>query len=273
MSRTSYRVRFQGGTHFELSGIVDRPADRQPCPVVVFSHCFTCNKDLKAIVRISRALAERGVAVLRYDMTGLGGSDGDFSKTNFHTNVADLCAAIRYTTCELGPVTGLMGHSFGGAASLAVAGKLEATADLLPASPQAVVALAAPSDTVHLAQLLSRMNPAIEDSGRGSVTIGGIDWEIRREMLEDFRRHDLPAAIARIEAATLLLHSPDDETVSYDHALRILGLIQNSPTDSRSASLISLPGADHLLVNSPIDIEFVAESTSAFLRRYAMPPA
>ena len=271
MARTSYRVRFDGGSGFELAGIIDRPDDRETFPVVVFSHCFTCNKDLKAIVRISRALAEQGIGVLRYDMTGLGGSGGDFSQTCFRTNVQDLCSAIQFSTHELGPVTGLVGHSFGGAASLAVAGRLDGEFAFPEHPPKALVTLAAPSDTQHLAHLLSRMDGKIDSEGRGTVTIGGIEWEIRREMLEDFRAHDLTAAIGRISAATLLLHSPVDATVNYDHALRILGLIQNSPEAGRSASLIALQDADHLLVKSSADIDFVAEATAAFLHRYAQP--
>ncbi|HBV63085.1 MAG TPA: alpha/beta hydrolase [Rhodopirellula sp.] len=270
MSRKSYRVNFPGGNGYRLAGIIDRPApdgvSRPSPPIVVFSHCFTCNKDLKAIVRISRTLSEHGIAVLRYDMTGLGGSDGDFAKTNFSTNQADLSAAIRFANTELGRVTALMGHSFGGAVSLAHAGQLS---ELDSAQLKAVITLAAPSDTKHLAQLLSRRDPNIEKLGRGSVTIGGIRWEIERQMLADFRGHDLPAMIPGIKAATLLFHSPHDETVNFDHALRIMGLIQNAPGNSQMPSLIALRNADHLLVNAPEDLQFVAETAAAFLHRYA----
>ena len=271
MARTSYRVRFAGGSGFKLAGIVDRPDDRSSFPVAVFSHCFTCNKDLKAIVRVSRGLAQRGIAVLRYDMTGLGGSKGDFSRTNFTTNVADLNAAIEFAATELGPVTALIGHSFGGAASLAVAGSPVDSNWPRDRVPQAVVTLAAPSDTQHLARLLAKMDPAIESSGLGSVIIGGLQWTIRRETLTDLRQHDLAALIARIEAATLLFHSPVDGTVSFDHALRIMGLIQNAPDRSTPVSLVALDQADHLLDDPPSDIEFVVATTAAFLSRYAQP--
>ena len=205
MARKSYRVKFAGGNGFQLAGIVDRPdpnaggIGQQAMPIVVFSHCFTCNKDLKAIVRISRALSEHGIAVLRYDMTGLGGSDGDFSQTNFSTNQADLSAALRFAETELGRVTALMGHSFGGAVSLAHAGQ---GSELDSESLKAVITLAAPSDTKHLAELLARRDPDIEKHGRGSVTIGGIRWEIEKHMLADIRSHDLPAKIPAIKAAT-----------------------------------------------------------------------
>ena len=135
----------------------------------------------------------------------------------------------------------------------------------------AVVTLAAPSDTRHLADLLARRDPDIEKLGRGRVTIGGINWEIEQQMLADFRAHDLPATIPDIKAATLLFHSPNDETVSFDHALRIMGLMQNTPVTPNVPSLIALQNADHLLVKNPADLQFVADTTAAFLNRYAKP--
>lgn len=274
MARKSYRVNFTGGNGYQLAGIVDRPDQHQagstprPAPTVVFSHCFTCNKDLKAIVRISRSLSEHGIAVLRYDMTGLGGSEGDFAKTNFTTNQADLSAAISFAEAELGPVTALMGHSFGGAVSLAHAGQ---TPDNGSDHLKAIVTLAAPSDTQHLAELLARRDPDIENLGKGKVTIGGISWEIEKQMLADFRSHNLPSMIPAIKAATLLFHSPDDETVSFDHALRIMGLIQNAPGLTHAPSLIALQNADHLFVKDPGDLQFIADVAAAFLHRYAKP--
>lgn len=281
MVRRSYRVRFPaGGDHsgIELAGIIDRPDQLDGYPVAVFCHCFTCNKDLKAIVRLSRALADLGIGVLRFDMTGLGGSGGDFSQTNFSTNVADVRSAVSFAQSEMGVVTALLGHSFGGAAALGVAGMIDCGPERVGSpegvsdfSPSAVVTLAAPSDTEHLAWLLAAMNPDIEIRGFGSVNIGGRDWVIRREMLEDFRRHDLPAAISRIQSPTLLFHSPKDETVGFEHALRIMGLIHASPSPAGPVSMVSLDSADHLLSNRQEDIDFVASATAAFLRRYASP--
>lgn len=268
VTRRSHRVKFTGGAGHKLAGIIDRPGGETAGPVAVFSHCFTCNKDLKAIVRIARGLAERGIAVLRFDMTGLGGSEGDFSQTNFSTNVADLAAAVEFARGEIGPVTALIGHSFGGAASLAAAGR----ASELPALEHlgAVVTLAAPSDTTHLAKLLSQMDPAIEREGSGSVTIGGRDWRIDRPMLEDFRQHDLPALVSQIRVPTLLLHSPIDTTVGYDHALRLQSLILGAEGD-QTASLVSLHQADHLLAEEAADLAFVTSLMAAFLQRYAQP--
>nr|WP_182870849.1 alpha/beta fold hydrolase [Rhodopirellula sp. JC639] len=250
----------------------------RPRPVVVYSHCFTCNKDFKATVKISRALARDGIAVLRYDMTGLGGSDGDFSKTNFTTNLRDLAAAIRFANDELGPVTALVGHSFGGIASLVTAansGAHPATdhqdADLLR-NLKFVATLAAPSDTQHLATLLSRMNPAIESEGQGDVTIGGITWTIRRQMLDDFRRHNVTNRLPQIDCPVLLLHSPVDATVGIDHAIRLMTLIQTDRSAADQAltpvSLMSLPGADHLLAKHPQDLTFVSRILAAWCHRF-----
>lgn len=278
--RRSHRVRFPGGNGFELAGIVDLPAGtvdgtaaperprKLPAgtPLVVFSHCFTCNKDLKAVVRLSRALAEAGIAVLRYDMTGLGGSDGDFTYTDFSTNLADLRAALAWAAAELGPVTGLLGHSFGGAASLAIGGDPAS----LPKSVGGIATLAAPSDTKHLATLMVRMNAAIETEGRGEVEIGGRRWLLRREALNDFRSHRLEDAISRIAVPLMLLHSPIDRTVGFDHALRILQLASVHPdqTSRPPVSLVALDGADHLLAENPADLRYVAEVLAAFFWRH-----
>lgn len=283
MSTTSYRVKFPGGLDgVQLAGIVDCPSNWQHdvdanaandrC-VAVYSHCFTCNKDLKATVRISRALARQGIAVLRYDMMGLGGSGGSFSTSNFTTNLADLAAAIRFADNELGPVTALLGHSFGGIASLVTAAGVSQSPHDPPLSRLGFVAtLAAPSDTAHLASLLTRMNPAIERDGEGDVTIGGITWTITSQMLADFRSHAVTAALPKIGCPVLLLHSPVDETVGIDHALRLMSLIQTDrQSDSQTlqpVSLVSLPGADHLLTRHRSDLGFVADLITTWCRRY-----
>lgn len=260
----SRRVSFEGGAGYRLAGIVDS-SEHVPVgtasPVVVFSHCFTCNKDLKAIVRISRFLAVAGVTVLRFDMTGLGGSEGEFSGTHFSSNVADLRAAIRFAGETIGPVVGLMGHSFGGAASFAVAGGSNR-----PDGIKCCVGLAAPSDTQHLADLLESMDPAIANEGLGTVSIGGRNWTIPAAMTADFRSHQLPDTIAKIDIPILLLHSPVDRTVPFDQAIRIETLIRSGGGE---VSLVTLNGADHLLSNQTDDLPYVADLIAAFVRRCA----
>ncbi|MDA9778673.1 lysophospholipase [Rubripirellula sp.] len=270
IQRESYRIQFTGSLGYELAGIIDRPSDEKEIrATAVFSHCFTCNKDLKAIVRISRALSSVGVAVLRFDMTGLGGSDGDFSETNFSTNVEDLHLAIEFARRELGSLNGLIGHSFGGAATLAVTGAMSAANTQPTNSIPVAITLAAPSDTQHLAVLLSKMNPEIECNGSGMVTIGGRSWRITQKMLDDFRSHNLPKLIGQIQSPTLLFHSPVDETVSYDHAIRIAGLIQNGSNEATPPSIISLIDSDHLLTRPGTTIDWVSSTIAAFLMRFS----
>jgi len=270
IQRESYRIQFTGSLGYELAGIIDRPSDEKKIrATAVFSHCFTCNKDLKAIVRISRALSSVGVAVLRFDMTGLGGSDGDFSETNFSTNVEDLHLAIEFAKRELGSLNGLIGHSFGGAATLAVTGAMSAANTQPTNSIPVAITLAAPSDTQHLAVLLSKMNPEIECNGSGMVTIGGRSWRITQKMLDDFRSHNLPKLIGQIQSPTLLFHSPVDETVSYDHAIRIAGLIQNGSNEATPPSIISLIDSDHLLTQPGTTIDWVSSTIAAFLMRFS----
>jgi uncharacterized protein len=262
LARSSERVSFIGGLGFQLAGIVDIP-DGHPKAAVLFTHCFTCSKDLKAIVRISRSLAEHGYLVLRYDLTGLGGSQGDFSQTNFTTNRADLLAAAHFLSESFAPPSFLIGHSFGGACSLSMAEEIS--------SVRGIASLASPSDTVHLAELLQRMDPRIVSAGVGEVTIGGRTYAIGRQMLADFRAFDLPVLLRKLAKPTLLFHSPEDETVRFDHVLRLYSLLTQRATEDSTpaapASLICLPKADHLLVNNPADISFVAHVITAWFSR------
>ncbi len=244
-----------------LGGIVDLPED-PPRASVVLTHCFTCNKDLKAIVRIGRGLAEQGFLVLRYDLTGLGNSEGDFAQSNFSANQADLVAAVEYLSTTYQPPSFLIGHSFGGACSLS-------TAEQFP-SVQGIISLASPSDTHHLADLLERMDPEIPAKGIGVVRIGGREYVIRQQMLDDFRRHDLSEKLRQLTKPVLLFHSPEDETLGFEHVLRLFSLLsQRAPTDSEAppVSLMCLPGADHLLVKQPADIPFVVDTIATWCAR------
>ncbi len=262
MARSSERVSFGGGAGFQLAGIIDVP-DAHPKATVLFTHCFTCSKDLKAIVRISRGLAEHGYLVLRYDLTGLGGSQGDFSLTNFTTNRADLLAASNFLSENFTPPSFLIGHSFGGACSLSMAEEIP--------SVRGIVSLASPSDTTHLADLLLRKDPKIGSEGVGQVSIGGRTYAIAKQMVADFRSFDLPARLRKLGKPTLLFHSPEDETVHFDHVMRLYGLLTQRAMDDRippaAASLICLPGSDHLLVNNPADVTFVTDLTNAWFER------
>jgi putative redox protein len=263
--RRSERVWFSGSEGRRLAGILDSP-QTQPKGYCLFSHCFTCSKDLKAIVRISRNLAEHGWGVLRYDFSGLGESEGEFATTNFSTNLIDLQAAHQFLAEQYRAPVLLMGHSFGGAATLAMAQELSGV--------RGVVSIAAPSDTGHLADLMLRKNPKIASEGRGEVNIGGRDWMVTREMISDFRSHDLPARVAEIRMPVLVVHSPKDETLGFHHALRLYGLLtQRDATGVPPAavSLLTLLESDHLFLNSPADLTWLVRSIDAFGDRLLVP--
>jgi len=254
LNRHSLRVSFPSGP-WKLAGILEQPIVAAKGSIL-FSHCFTCNKDLKAIVRIGRSLAELGWNVLRYDFRGLGDSEGIFSQSNFTTNCEDLQSAAAYLTSTVGGPQFLLGHSFGGAASLANAMRIE--------SVRGVVTLAAPSDTHHLASLLDRMDPKISSEGKGSVTIGGFRYDIEQQMLQDFRSHDLSTSIRSLVKPVLAFHSASDETVSYDHAIRICGFC-NENEKRKPRSLITLPGSNHLLTDES-HCQWVAQFVDAWCK-------
>ena len=184
----SERVRFPGAFGAELAARIDRPeADTRAW--AVFAHCFTCSKDLKAANWISRALVEKGIGVLRFDFTGIGESAGDFTDTNFSSNLDDLVAATEYMRSRQHPPRVLIGHSLGGAAVLAAAHRVP--------DAVAVATIAAPSTTVHLKQSLLRISPELEDREQAQVQLGGREFTIKRQLLDDLEQHSLETATPR----------------------------------------------------------------------------
>ena len=253
-SRKTRRVTFTGGTGHRLVGILDYP-DGEPRGTALYAPCFTCGKDLKAAARIGRALAEWGIAVLRFDFTGIGDSDGVFAETNFTDNQSDVLAAADFLREEIGGPELLIGHSLGGAAVLSMAQRIE--------TARGVVALAAPSDTVHLAEHLVSRDPRVMSEGQGSVHIGGRPFEIRPHLIEDLKAHVIEDAVRALHKPLLVLHSPVDETLAFYHAER---LFEWSPGPK---SLVTLEGADHLLLSHPRDIPFVSTLIACWGIRYA----
>jgi putative redox protein len=253
MQETRERVRFPGARGQELVAQIDRPSG-EPRAWALFAHCFTCSKDLKGARWVSRALAEQGIAVLRFDFTGIGESEGDFSETDFSSNLEDLVAAADFLRAERRAPQILIGHSLGGAAMLAAAGRI--------AEAVAVATIAAPSDPAHLARALVRLAPALEREPSAEVTLGGRSFRIRRELLDDLAQQPLEAAIARLHRALLILHSPVDETVGIEHAARIYGAARHPK------SFVSLDDADHLLTRER-DARYAAAVIAAWASRYA----
>jgi putative redox protein len=234
--------------------LLERPAG-DIATYALFAHCFTCSKDIAAASRIARALAGQGIAVLRFDFTGLGHSEGEFANTNFSTNVADLRCAAEAVRERLGPPELLIGHSLGGAAVLAVAGDIP--------DARAVVTIGAPSDPAHVAHLLKDKQAEIEAEGVAEVDLAGRTFTIKRQFLRDIESQRLAERIRTMRKALLIMHSPIDEIVGIDNASAIF-LAARHPK-----SFISLDKADHLLTRRT-DSEYVATTISAWARRYLL---
>jgi len=219
----------------------------------IFAHCFTCSKDVHAATRISRALTRMGISVLRFDFTGLGNSDGDFSNTNFTTNVSDLVNAYEYLSEHYQAPEILIGHSLGGAAVLAGASSMEYI--------KVVATIAAPSKVNHIEEIFGSKVSEIEREGEASVKLAGREFVIKKQFLDDVRSISLEEKLKRISASLLIFHSPEDQIVSVDHANEIYQAAEYPK------SLISLQGASHMLDKAE-DSELVADIISSWCKRY-----
>ncbi len=227
------KLSFRSTSGQQLAARLGLPDDREPAAYALFAHCFTCNKNYKAMANISRAMADRGLGVFRFDFTGLGESEGDFAETDFSSNVADLVAAAHFLEAEYQAPRILVGHSLGGSAALQAAGRIP--------SCRAVVTIAAPSETGHLAHLLKSRAEEIEASGQAQVNVGGRTFTIKKQLLDDLERTNMQAAIRDLDRALLVCHSPQDRTVAVENALNIF------EAASYPKAFLSLDGADHLL--------------------------
>ncbi len=253
MATKTDRVRFEGALGERLAARLELP-DGEPRAFALFAHCFTCSKDLKAVVRISRALAERGVGVFRFDFTGLGESEGDFADTDFSSNLEDLVAAAGYLGERWGGPQILVGHSLGGVAVLAAAKRIP--------SARLVATIGAPSDTDHLRRTLLDRAPELAEAAEAEVDLAGRRIRVRRQLLEDLARQNVEQAIAGLGLPLLIFHSPVDRVVGIDHARRIYQAAKHPK------SFVSLDGADHLLLERPQDARFVGEVLSAWASRF-----
>jgi putative redox protein len=252
------RFQFTSSEGHQLAASLDLP-DGEPKAYALFAHCFTCGKDVLAAKRIAVALAERGIAVLRFDFTGLGSSEGDFANSTFSSNVADLVRAADHLRETRKAPAILIGHSLGGAAILAAAGEI--------AEAKAVVTIAAPSDPSHVTGLFRDHVDDIRKQGKADVLLAGRPFTIKSQFLDDVAEHSLMDHIAHLRKALLVMHSPTDDTVGIDNATRIF------VTAKHPKSFVSLADADHLL-SQRRDSSYVADVIAAWVSRYietAMP--
>jgi uncharacterized OsmC-like protein/fermentation-respiration switch protein FrsA (DUF1100 family) len=251
------RFQFTGSEGQQLAASLDLP-EREPLGYALFAHCFTCGKDVLAAKRIAVALAAKGIAVLRFDFTGLGSSEGDFANSTFSSNVADLVLAANHLReTREGPAI-LIGHSLGGAAILAAAVQIP--------DARAVVTIAAPSDPAHVTGLFKDRIEDIREHGKAEVSLAGRPFPISSEFLDDIAEQNLMAHVTKLHKALLIMHSPTDDTVGIDNATHIFVAAKHPK------SFVSLAGADHLLTGKR-DATYVADVIAAWAERYLDPVA
>ncbi|MEQ9346505.1 MAG: bifunctional alpha/beta hydrolase/OsmC family protein [Thalassospira sp.] len=246
------KLTFDGAHGAKLAARLDLPEG----PVkayALFAHCFTCSKDLTASRKIAESLTMEGIGVLRFDFTGLGGSGGDFASTNFTSNLDDLERAADFLRDEYEAPKILIGHSLGGAAVLAVAGRIkEATA---------VATIGAPADVDHVTHNFSEHLATIKETGETEVSLGGRPFVIKRQFVDDLAKHNLANAVGQMKKALLVMHAPLDQTVGIENAGRIFDAAKHPK------SFVSLDQADHLL-RDPEDAGYAASVIAAWAKRY-----
>jgi putative redox protein len=249
-----HRVSFTNEDGEQLSAALETPVSNIRA-YALFAHCFTCSKDIAAASRISHALAAKGFAVLRFDFTGLGNSEGDFANTNFTSNVEDLIRAADYLRSHYQAPELLIGHSLGGSAVLAAAPRIPEV--------KAVATIGSPSDPAHIRHLFSNDLEKIEETGCAVVRLGTREFAVKRQFLDDIAAHKLTDDIGAIGKALLIFHSPTDDIVNIEHARRIFQAAQHPK------SFVSLDKADHLLSRRE-DSQYVADTIAAWAGRYLL---
>ncbi|MEM9329980.1 MAG: bifunctional alpha/beta hydrolase/OsmC family protein [Pseudomonadota bacterium] len=249
---TTQRLDFDGSLGARLSARLDLPEGAVRA-YAIFAHCFTCSKDLHATRRIAAALSDRGIAVLRFDFTGLGKSDGEFASTNFSSNRQDLLIAADYLREHFDAPGLLIGHSLGGAAVLSVAGDIPEV--------KAVATIGAPAEAAHVVHNFGAKLDEISQKGEAEVSLGGRTFSIRRQFLDDLHSNDVLEKVAVLKKPLLVMHSPIDETVGVENATKIFVAAKHPK------SFVSLDQADHL-VTQDRDADFAASVIAAWAERY-----
>jgi uncharacterized OsmC-like protein/pimeloyl-ACP methyl ester carboxylesterase len=253
MTARSLRMTFPGSLGYELAARLDLPAGDVRAHAL-FAHCFTCTKDIFAARHIAAKLASLGIAVLRFDFTGLGSSKGEFQNTNFSSNVEDLIFAADHLRKYYRAPAILIGHSLGGAAVLAAAHRVP--------EAKAVVTIGAPSDVAHVLHNFRAHLDDIERDGVADVTLAGRTFPISRNLVQDARRQALEQHVANLRKALLVMHAPRDQFVGIEHASAIFAAAKHPK------SFVSLDSADHLLSDTS-DAAYAAEVLAAWASRYA----
>lgn len=247
------KLEFSNASGQKLSARIDLPEDQKPVAYALFAHCFTCSKNIKAISNISRALTRNGIAVLRFDFTGLGESEGDFADTNFSSNVDDLVMAAEFMAENFQAPKILIGHSLGGAAVLQAAANIPAAL--------AVITIGAPADPGHVSHALGDSKEIIERRGEAIVDLSGRTFKIKKQFLDNLGSVRMQETIRNLNRALLILHSPVDDVVGIENAAKIF------QTARHPKSFISLDSADHLLMDKK-DSQYAGSIIATWALRY-----
>ncbi len=226
------KIEFEGSQGVSLAARLDMPTV-PPRAFAIFAHCFTCSKDILAASRIARALSAKGIAVLRFDFTGLGHSEGEFENTNFSSNIQDLLKAADWLREHHSAPSLLIGHSLGGAAVLAAAGEIDEVVG--------VATIGAPFDPQHVSKLFEDQRDEIEQAGLAEIKLAGRKFTIQRQFLEDLNAHAMTDKIGSLRRALIVFHAPFDNVVGIDNAASIYEAAKHPK------SFVSLDDADHML--------------------------
>lgn len=248
----SKTIEFHNASGHALSGVLDLPA-AQAHSFALFAHCFTCSKNLKTARNISAALNDAGIAVLRFDFTGLGQSEGDFADTNFSSNVEDLLAAAAYLDEHHEAPAILVGHSLGGTAMLQAAPRIE--------SAVAVATIASPAEPNHVAHMLESSKDELQQQGEAIVNLGGRPFRMKQQFLDDLAHHAIQPSLASLRKALLIMHSPLDTVVDIDNASSLFVAAKHPK------SFVSLDNADHLLSRED-DSRYAGQTIAAWASHY-----
>lgn len=252
MTEFTEKIDFKNQIGLTLSAVLHRPRDEVRA-YALYAPCFTCTKNVHAARRICQGLADRGIAALRLDFSGIGDSEGDFRDTNFTTNVHDLLAAAQFLEHHYKPPELLIGHSLGGTAAIVASSQL--------ASIKAVATINSPCHPRHVSHHFADVEEKILWTGEADIDIGGKQFKIQKHFLDDLQSYSMEEVFKKLKAAILIFHAPHDDIVNIKNASYLFNLARHPK------SFISLDSADHLIHN-PYDADYIAASIAAWSSRY-----
>ena len=251
------KVIFTNSDGKQLAARLEVPNNQEAHSYAIFAHCFTCNKNFSAVRNISRALVNKGIAVLRFDFTGLGESEGDFEETNFSSNVSDLIQAAKFLKDNYKAPSILVGHSLGGVAVIYAASEIE--------SIVAVATFGAPSSPSHVQHLFKPSVDEIKETGKAKVNIGGREFTIKKDFLEDIESKPMKGILKNMRKPFLVMHSPQDTVVGIENAKELYQFAHHPK------SFVSIDKTDHLLMKKE-DSTYVGNVIAGWAERYLSIP-